>query len=126
MYDRKNFVRPKMSRMCLFFVVVLCDGFDLAMLNPKIADHDDSHPVAEDMNIGKDAGLRLWRQTDPYSVRRRTDVDYMFHTKEHYKKRHIRDILGRTKFFLSYISHFYDDNCDKTRYHHRCGGLLLL
>ena len=29
-------------------------------------------------------------------------------------------------FFLSYIWHFYDDNCDKTRYHHRCGGLLLL
>ena len=29
-------------------------------------------------------------------------------------------------FFVSYIWHFYDDNCDKTRYHHRCGGLLLL
>ena len=29
-------------------------------------------------------------------------------------------------FFPSYIWHFYDDNCDKTRYHHRCGGLLLL
>ena len=29
-------------------------------------------------------------------------------------------------FFLSYIWHFYDNNCDKTRYHHRCGGLLLL
>ena len=29
-------------------------------------------------------------------------------------------------FFLSYIWHFYDDNCDKTRYHHRCGGGLLL
>ena len=42
------------------------------------------------------------------------------------KKRHIHDILGRTNFFLSYIWHFYDDNCDKTRYHHRCGGLLLL
>ena len=22
MYDRKNFVRPKMSRMCLFFIVI--------------------------------------------------------------------------------------------------------
>ena len=42
------------------------------------------------------------------------------------KKRHIRDILGRTKFFLSYLWHFYDDNCDKTRYHHRSGGVLLL
>ena len=30
------------------------------------------------------------------------------------------------KKFLSYIWHFYDDNCDKTRYHHRCGRLLLL
>ena len=28
--------------------------------------------------------------------------------------------------FLSYLWHFYDDNCDKTWYHHRCGGLLLL
>ena len=45
----------------------------------------------------------------------------------HYKnKRYIRDILGRTNFFLSYIWHLYDDNCDKTRYHHRCCGVLLL
>ena len=44
----------------------------------------------------------------------------------HYEKRHIRDILGRTKKILSYLWHFYDDNCDKTRYHHRCDGLLLL
>ena len=29
-------------------------------------------------------------------------------------------------FLLSYLWHFYDDNCDKTRYHHRCGGILLL
>ena len=29
-------------------------------------------------------------------------------------------------FFLSCLWHFFDDNCDKTRYHHRCGGLLLL
>ena len=42
------------------------------------------------------------------------------------KKRHICDILGWTNFFLSYLWHFYDDNCDKTRYHHRCGGVLLL
>ena len=42
------------------------------------------------------------------------------------KKRHIRDILSQTNFFLSYLWHFYDDNCDKTWYHHRCGGLLLL
>ncbi|XP_073353906.1 uncharacterized protein [Aegilops tauschii subsp. strangulata] len=53
----------------------------LRKLKPKIPDHDDSHPVAEDMNIRKDAGLRLWRQTDPYAVRRRTVVDYRFHTK---------------------------------------------
>ena len=46
--------------------------------------------------------------------------------REHCKKRHICDILGRTNFFLSYIWHFYDDNCDKTWYHHRCGGILLL
>mgnify|MGYP005829184985 CR=1 FL=1 len=34
------------------------------------------------MWIWKDSGLRLWRQSDPYAVRRRTAVDYMFHTKE--------------------------------------------
>ena len=33
----------------------------LRKLKPKIPDHDDSHPVAEDMSIKKDAGLRLWR-----------------------------------------------------------------
>ena len=33
----------------------------LRKLKPKIPDHNDTHPVAEDMNIRKDAGLRLWR-----------------------------------------------------------------
>ena len=54
----------------------------LRNLKPKIPDHNDTHPVAEDMNIRKDAGLRLWRKNDPYAVRRRTAVDYRFHTKE--------------------------------------------
>ena len=54
----------------------------LRKLKPKIPDHNDTHPVEEDMNIRKDAGLRLWRQFDPYAVRRRTTVDYRFHTKE--------------------------------------------
>lgn len=31
----------------------------LRKLKPKIPDHNDAHPVAEDMNIRKDAGLRL-------------------------------------------------------------------
>ena len=34
----------------------------LRKLKPKIPDHNDAHPVAEDMNIRNDAGLRLWRQ----------------------------------------------------------------
>ena len=54
----------------------------LRKLKPKIPDHADNHPVAEDMKIRKDAGLRLWRQSYPYAVRRKTVVDYMFHTKE--------------------------------------------
>jgi hypothetical protein len=54
----------------------------LRKLKPKIPDHDDTHPVAENMKLRKDAGLRLWRQTDPYATRRRTAVDYRFHTKE--------------------------------------------
>ena len=54
----------------------------LRKLKPKILDHNDTHPVAEDMHIRKDVGLRLWRQSDPYAVRRRTAVDYRFHTKE--------------------------------------------
>ena len=33
----------------------------LRKLKPKIPDHNDTHPVAEDMHIRKDAGLRLWR-----------------------------------------------------------------
>ena len=38
----------------------------LKKLKPKILDHDDNHPVAENMKVRKDAGIRLWRQTDPY------------------------------------------------------------
>ena len=37
----------------------------LRKLKPKIPDHNDAHPVAENMKIRKDAGLRLWRQSDP-------------------------------------------------------------
>ena len=29
-----------------------------------------------------DSRLRLWRLSDPYATRRRTAVDYRFHTKE--------------------------------------------
>ena len=54
----------------------------LRTLKPKIPDHNDARHVAEDKHIRKDAGLRLWRQSDPYAVRRRTVVDYRFHTKE--------------------------------------------
>lgn len=55
----------------------------LRKLKPKIPDHDDNHPIVENMKLRKDAGLRLWRQTDPYATSRRTAVDYIFHTKEH-------------------------------------------
>ena len=51
-------------------------------LKPKIPDHNDAHPVAENMKIRKDSGLTLWRESDPYATRRRTTVDYRFHTKE--------------------------------------------
>ena len=54
----------------------------LRKLKPKIPDHNDVHPVAEDIKVRKDVGLRKWRLTDPYAVRRRTAVDYRFHTKE--------------------------------------------
>ena len=42
----------------------------LRKLKPKIPDHDDNHPMAENMKIRKDACLRLWRQSDPYAVRK--------------------------------------------------------
>ena len=58
------------------------EGQVLRKLKPKIPDHNDAHPVAENMKIRKDAGLRLWRLSDPYATRRRTAVDYRFHTKE--------------------------------------------
>ena len=54
----------------------------LRKLKPKIPNHSDDHLVAENMKERKDAGLRLWRQTEPYATRRRTTVDYRFHTKE--------------------------------------------
>ena len=54
----------------------------LRKLNPKIPDHNDAHPIAENMKLRKDAGLRKWRLSDPYAIRRRTPVDYRFHTKE--------------------------------------------
>ena len=37
------------------------DSLVLRKLKPKIPDHNDAHPVAEDMRIRKDAGPRLWR-----------------------------------------------------------------
>ena len=54
----------------------------LRKLKPKIPDHNDAHPVAANMKLRKDAGLRPWRLSDPYAARRRTAVDYRFHTKE--------------------------------------------
>ena len=59
------------------------EGQILRKLKPKILDHNDAHPVAENMKIRRDLGLRLWRESDPYATRRKTDVDYRFHTKEH-------------------------------------------
>ena len=58
------------------------DSLVLRKLKPKIPDHNDAHPAAEDMKLRKDVGLRQWRLTDPYVVRRRTAVDYRFHTME--------------------------------------------
>ena len=33
----------------------------LRKLRPKIPDHNDAHPVAEDMKLRRDSGLRKWR-----------------------------------------------------------------
>ncbi|XP_044396448.1 uncharacterized protein, partial [Triticum aestivum] len=54
----------------------------LRKLKPKIPDHDNAHPVAENMMLRKDKGLHQWRMSNPYSVRRRTACDYHFHTRE--------------------------------------------
>src|SRR3954465_9927243 len=58
------------------------EGQVLRKLKPKIPDHNDAHPLAEDMKIRRDSGLRKWKEADPYASRRRTVVDYRFHTKE--------------------------------------------
>ena len=58
------------------------EGQVIRKLKPKIPDHNDAHPVAEDMKIRRDSWLRLWRMADPYATRRRTAIDYRFHTKE--------------------------------------------
>src|SRR4051812_47225684 len=57
------------------------EGQVLRKLKPKIPDHNDAHPVAEDIKIRRDSRLRKWREADPYASRRRTAVDYIFHTK---------------------------------------------
>ena len=54
----------------------------LKKLRPRLPAHDDSHLIAENMKARKDKGLRKWRETDPYAVRRRTAIDPRFHTKE--------------------------------------------
>ena len=56
----------------------------LRKLKPKILDHDNNHPVAENMKLRKDAGLRQWRLSDPYAARRRTPVDYSVAGQEAY------------------------------------------
>ena len=58
------------------------EGPVLLKLRPKLPLHNDAHPQAENMKERKDRGLRLWRQADPYAVRRRTAVDPRFHTRE--------------------------------------------
>ena len=58
------------------------EGQVLRKLKPKIPDHNDAHPVDENMKLRKDVGLRKWRLFDPYAIRRRTAIDYRFHTKE--------------------------------------------
>ena len=47
----------------------------LRKLKPKIPDHSDDHPVAENMKLRKDGGLRLWRKIGPNATRRRTTMD---------------------------------------------------
>ncbi|KAI4994332.1 hypothetical protein ZWY2020_029380 [Hordeum vulgare] len=54
----------------------------LRKLRPTLPIHNVAHPIAEDMKKRKDARLRKWRANDLYVVRRRTDVDPRFHTKE--------------------------------------------
>jgi hypothetical protein len=34
------------------------------------------------MKARRDSGLRKWRESDPYAIRRRTACDYRFHTRE--------------------------------------------
>ena len=58
------------------------EGQIIRKLKPKIPDHNDAHPVAEDMKIRRDSGLKKRREADPYASRRRKAVDYRFHTKE--------------------------------------------
>jgi hypothetical protein len=54
----------------------------LLKLRPRLPTHNDAHPTAENMELRKDRGLRLWRQTDPYAIRRRTAIDNRLHTRE--------------------------------------------
>lgn len=39
----------------------------LQKLRPRLPTHNDAHPVAENMKLRKDKGLRRWREADPYA-----------------------------------------------------------
>ena len=67
----------------------------LRKLKPKIPDHNDAHPVAENMKIRKDSGLGLWRQSDPYAVRRRTVVEQLQEDVEENKGKSTTDAFAR-------------------------------
>ena len=99
MYDRKKFVRPKMSRMCLFFVV-----YALVQLGevPRTLDPAECRGRAssarrrdEGDDEVTDAGLCL----SIAIILPRWNLVEGGHRTCTTKKRHIRDILGRMNFF---------------------------
>lgn len=87
----------------------------LRKLKPKIPDHDDTHPVAENMNLKKDAGLRLWKKNDPCAIRRRATVDYRFHTKE--QQDFYETVLLDKKPIVSYMRWVNWEYIDSNEYH---------
>ena len=128
MYDRKKIRSAQNVTDVSFFCSVhlgSCVGVGLYKWDRSWGNHLSANPhiarraMAE---LEKWGGWRDSCSTDSKKYGVRVEVTVPNTTKKDISV----TFWAKWTFFLSCLWHFYDDNYDKTRYHHRCGGLLLL